>query len=62
MATVKVYNRKLEQTLYNLGIHYLSCDKDEEDMTVWTYTVTEKTMMIINMFKEATEKRRKMGW
>lgn len=62
MATIKVYNRKLEQVLYYLGITFLSCDKDEEGMTVWTYKNDEKTLQIVKMFKDATENRRKAGW
>ena len=62
MATIKVYNRKLEQVLYYLGITFLSCDKDEEGMTVWTYKNDEKTAQIVKMFKDATENRRKVGW
>lgn len=62
MATIKVYNRKLEQVLYYLGITFLSCDKDDEGMTVWTYRNDEKTAQIVQMFKDATENRRKVGW
>lgn len=62
MATIRVYNRRLEQVLYYLGITFLSCDKDEEGMTVWTYKNDEKTLQIVKMFKDATENRRKAGW
>lgn len=62
MATIKIYNRRLEQVLYYLGITFLSCDKDEEGMTVWTYRNDEKTAQIVQMFKDATESRRKAGW
>lgn len=62
MATIKIYNRKLEQVLYYLGITFLSCDKDDEGMTVWTYRNDEKTAQIVKMFKDATENRRKVGW
>lgn len=62
MATIKIYNRKLEQVLYYLGITFLSCDKDDEGMTVWTYRNDEKTAQIVQMFKDATENRRKVGW
>jgi len=62
MATIKVYNRRLEQVLYYLGITFLSCDKDDEGMTVWTYKNDEKTSQIVQMFKDATENRRKAGW
>ena len=62
MATVKVYNRRLEQALFSLGVTFLSCDKDDEGMTFWTYTRDEKTEQIIKWFKEANENRRKVGW
>ena len=62
MATIRVYNRRLEQALFSLGVHHLECDKDDEGMTYWTYTRDEKTEQIIKWFKEATESRRKAGW
>ena len=62
MATLKTYSRKLEQTLYSLGVTYLSWDKDEDGMTYWTYRNDEKTAIIFRWFKEANENRRKAGW
>ena len=62
MATLTTRNRKLEQTLFNLGISWLSCDKDEEGMTYWTYSNTEKTRTIFEWFKEAAANRRKVEW
>jgi len=62
MATLKTYNRKLEQTLFNLGVTFLSCDKDDEGMTYWTYVNNEKNNQIFGWFREATENRRKAGW
>jgi len=62
MATIRVYNRRLEQALFSLGVSFLSCDKDDEGMTFWTYTNNEKTEQIIKWFKEANENRRKAGW
>lgn len=61
-ATIKVYNRKLEQVLFALGVDFLSCDKDEEGMTVWTYPRNEKTEYIVGEFKDASARRRKIGW
>lgn len=60
--TLKTYNRRLEQALFTLGVTFLSCDKDEDGMTYWTYTRTEKTVQIFAWFKEANENRRKAGW
>ena len=60
--TIKTYNRRLEQALFALGVHYLSCDKDEEGMTYWTYRKDEKTEQIVKWFREANENRRKAGW
>lgn len=62
MATLITRNRKLEQTLFNLGVSWLSCDKDEEGMTYWTYSNTEKTQQIFEWFKDAAAKRRKEEW
>ena len=62
MATLKTYNRKLEQALFTLGVTFLSCDKDEEGMTYWTYQRNSKTEQIFAWFKEANENRRKAGW
>jgi len=62
MATIKVYNRKLEQALFYLGEHHLSCDKDDEGMTVWTYPNTEKIRQIVAWFKESAQNARKVGW
>lgn len=59
---IKVYNRRLEQALFYLGVTYLSCDKNDEGMTVWTYPETEKVKQIIGWFKEATAYRQKAGW
>ena len=60
--TLKTYNRRLEQALFTLGITFLSCDKDEDCMTYWTYAENEKTATIFKWFKEANENRRKAGW
>ena len=60
--TLKTYNRKLEQTLFALGVTFLSCDKDDEGMTYWTYRNDDKTAQIFRWFREATELRRKAGW
>lgn len=62
MATLKTYNRKLEQALFQLGVTYLSCDKDDEGMTYWTYSNNEKTQQIFQWFREAKANRRKVGW
>lgn len=62
METMKTYNRRLEQALFTLGVQFLSCDKDEDGMTYWTYRKDERTELIFRMFKEANEKRRKAGW
>ena len=62
MATLKTYSRKLEQALFTFGIEFLSCDKDEDNMTYWTYAKNDQTEMLFRMFKDANEKRRKAGW
>ena len=60
--TLKTYNRRLEQALFTLGVTFLSCDKDEDGMTYWTYPKNDNTEMIFGWFKEANENRRKAGW
>jgi len=62
MATLKTYSRKLEQTLYNLGEHHLEWGKDDEGMTYWIYPNTPKVQQIFTWFKEANEKKWKVGW
>lgn len=62
MATIEVRNRRLEQALFFLGVDHLSCDKDQEGMTVWTYPNTEKVRQIVAWFKESTANKRKAGW
>ena len=61
-STIKVYNRRLEQALFYMGVDYLSCDKDDEGMTYWTYPRNSKTEQIVSWFKEATETRKRNGW
>lgn len=62
MATITTMNRKLEQTLFNLGVHFISCDKNADGMTVWTYKNTEKVRQIMEWFREAQTKRTNYGW
>ena len=62
MATLRTMNRKLEQTLFNLGVHHLSWEKIEDGMTVWIYPNTEKVRQIIDWFREANDNKRKAGW
>ena len=62
MATIKTMNRKLEQTLFSLGVTYISCDKNEDGMTVWTYPNTEKVQTIFKWFREASDRRERMDW
>ena len=62
MATFTTKNRKLEQTLFNLGEHHLSWPKDEDGYTVWVYRNTEKVQQIVSWFREAMQKRENGGW
>ena len=62
MATLKTMNRKLEQTLYALGVHHLSWEKNEDGMTVWIYPNNDKVRQIMEWFREANEQRAKGGW
>lgn len=61
-ATVKTMNRKLENILFDLGVHHLGYEKNEDGMTVWIYPNTEKVRLIMKMFRDAQEMRRKAGW
>ena len=61
-TTITVYNRKLEQALFYLGVDHMSCDKDDEGMTFWTYPNTEKVRQIVSWFKESALNKRKAGW
>lgn len=62
MATIRTMNRKLEQTLWSLGVHHLSWEKDDDGMTVWIYPDNEKVRTIVGWFREANDTKRKVGW
>lgn len=61
-ATISTMNRKLEQVLFELGVHHLQWDKNDDGMTVWIYPNTEKVRQIMAWFREANESKRKAGW
>lgn len=44
-------SRKLEQFFYAHGVTFLSCYKDDEGMTVWTYEDNEENRHIVDEFK-----------
>lgn len=44
-------SRKLEQFFYAHGVTFLSCHKDDEGMTVWTYEDNEENRHIVDEFK-----------
>ena len=56
-VTIKTSNRKLENTLYNLGVQFASCDKNEDGMTVWTYIRNEKVDQIVKWFRDELQRR-----
>lgn len=58
METITVRNRKLEQCLYNLGEDWISCEKDSEGLTYWTFKKTPEAEWIADHF-ERSYKRRK---
>lgn len=62
MATIRTTNRKLEQILFALGVHHLSWEKNEDNMTVWIYPNTEKVQQIVGWFREANERKERVGW
>lgn len=50
-TTITTRSRKLEQFFYAHGVCFLSCDKDEDGMTVWTYENTEENRRISEEFR-----------
>lgn len=56
-TTINIRNRRLEQFLYAHGIDFISCNKDDEDMTIWTYENTEEVKRIMKEFTLANERR-----
>ena len=62
MTTIRTTNRKLEQVLFTLGVHHLSWEKNEDNMTVWIYPNTEKVQQIVKWFREANERKERVGW
>lgn len=62
MATFTTVNRKLEQTLWALGVHHLSWHKNEDGMTEWVYPNNEKVRQIVAWFREANNMKRKAEW
>ena len=57
-VTIRIRNRKLEQTLFNLGEWFIGTERDEDGMTVWIYPNKEKVRTIIKWFRESAEKNR----
>ena len=49
--TITTKSRKLEQFFYAHGVTFLSCSKDDEGMTVWTYEDNEENRRIVEEFK-----------
>lgn len=62
MATFTTQNRKLEQTLWALGVHHLSWHKTEDGMTEWVYKNSDKVQQIVAWFREAELNRWKIRW
>lgn len=53
MDTITTRSRRLEQFFYAHGVNFLSCEKDDEGMTVWTYEDNEENRHIVSEFKLA---------
>ena len=51
MDTITTRSRKLEQFFYAHGIQFISCSKDEDGMTVWTYENNEENRKIVAAFR-----------
>lgn len=61
-ATIKVYNRHLEQVLFWLGYEFLSCDKTDQGMTVWTYPNKPEIVSLVDRFNETYRLRSERRW
>lgn len=61
MKTITTKNRKLEQFFYAHGVDFVSCEKDEDGMTVWSYELTPENEHIVAEFRAAMNRRMKKG-
>jgi hypothetical protein len=61
MNPITTRSRKLEQFFFLHGIDFISCTKDDDGMTVWTYERTTETEHILNEFHLAQNRRDKKG-
>ena len=59
MDTITTKNRKLEQFFYAHGVDYIDCTKDEDGMTVWTYSKTPENENILSEWRLALARRAK---
>lgn len=50
-TTITTKSRKLEQFFYAHGVDFISCDKDDEGLTTWTYEGTDENHRIADEFK-----------
>ena len=50
-TTITTKSRKLEQFFFAHGVDFVSCNKDEEGMTVWEYENNEENQRIVAEFK-----------
>ena len=60
-TTITTKARRLEQFFFAHGIDYISVDKDEEGMTIWTYPRNEETVRIVEEFKLGVARRAMKG-
>lgn len=51
MNTITTRSRKLEQFFYAHGVLFLTCGKDDDGMTIWTYEDNDENRHIMEEFK-----------
>lgn len=56
-TTITTKSRKLEQFFYAHGVDFISCGKDADGMTVWTYEGTDENRRIAEEFRLGIARR-----
>ena len=49
-------NRRLEQFLFAHDIMYISCEKNADNMTVWSYRQTPELNRVVNEWRDIVAK------
>ena len=59
---IRVYNRRLEEVLFYLGVTSMGSEQTDEGMTIWFYPDTDKVKQIVKWFNESTVRRQNLRW